>query len=264
VAWSGGFACGFLLAAWFVWGHYAAESDGPPSDSQERPDLRYGLKVHLANMLAFLNYRLDILLVNFFIGPAGAGIYTVAVRVAEQLWVLSSSVGIVLLPRLAGLHSTEEIRRQLTPIIARWVTLAGFGMAMTLALIGDWIVPLAFGAEYAQSAAVLLWLLPGVVVYTWVLVLSPDLQARGRPDLTAWTAAVSLVINVVGTLLLIPSYGVIGAAFASTLSYVMSGVITVAFYKRLSQNRAKDLIRMGRTDWEIVKMAVAMARGKKA
>jgi O-antigen/teichoic acid export membrane protein len=264
VGWASGYACGLLLAAWLVWEHWAAESTGAPANRHEQPDLRYGLKAYLANVLAFLNYRTDIFLVNLFIGPAGAGIYAAAVRVAEQLWLIPHAVATVLLPRLAGLHSAEETRRQLTPIIARWVTLAGLGMAMIMAMTINWIVPLAFGAEYAQSATVLLWLLPGVVVYTCVMVLSPDLQGRGRPDLNGWAAGVALAVNVAGNLLLIPVYGVIGAALASALSYVTAGVITILFYTRLSHNRALDLMRMGRTDWEIVKIATATVRGRKS
>jgi O-antigen/teichoic acid export membrane protein len=221
------------------------------------------LKTYLSQIASFLNYRIDIFLVNFFIGPAGAGIYTAAVRVAEQLWLISSSAAVVLLPRLAGLHAAKDTRSQLTPIVARSITLTGFGMAIALAAISDWIVPLAFGAEYAQSAVVLLWLLPGAVVYTLVMVISPDLAARGRPDLNAWSAGVALVVNVVGNLLLIPAYGIIGAALASTLSYVISGAITMSFYTRLSRTCAWDLVRVSGTDWRILRVFAAKIRGGK-
>jgi O-antigen/teichoic acid export membrane protein len=262
-AWASGQVCGLVLASWFVWGHCLAESVAAPSDPQERPSLRYGLKLYLANILAFLNYRLDILLVNWFVGPGGAGIYAAAVRLAEQLWLLSGATQIVLLPRLAALHRAEGTRRQLTPIIARWITMAGLMMAIALALTSDWIVPLAFGVEYAETATVLLWLLPGVVAYSCVNVLSPDLLARGRPDLNGWTAGAALAINIVGNLILIPFYGVIGAALASTLAYLAAALITILFYARLSHNRAWDVMRMGRTDWDILRMAIATVRGKK-
>jgi O-antigen/teichoic acid export membrane protein len=263
-AWVSGQTCGLLSTAWFVRRHYAAESGDPTPDSHERPDLIYGLKTHLAHILAFVNYRIDIFLVNFFLGPAGAGIYAAAVRVAEQLWLISGATAVVLFPRLAGLHLAEETRRQVTPLIARWVTLVVLGMALVLAFTMDWLVPLVFGPEYGDTAAVLLWLLPGSVVYGSVMVLSPDLSARGRPDPNAWAAGVSLAFNVVGNLLLIPHYGVIGAAAATTLAYVAAGLLTTLFYTRLSHNRLWDLIRMGRTDWDMIKMATATVRAKKS
>jgi O-antigen/teichoic acid export membrane protein len=263
-AWVTGQTCGLLSAAWFSWRHYAAESGDSPANSRERPDLKYGLKVYLSHILAFMNYRIDIFLVNFFVGPAGAGIYTAAVRMAEQLWLISSAASIVLLPRLAGLDAAEETRRQLTPIIARWVTLAVLGIAIVLAVTMDWIVDLVFGPEYAPAADVLRWLLPGIVAYSCVMVLSPDLSARGRPDLNGWAAAVSLAVNVACNLLLIPLYGIIGAALATTIAYVMTAVITIWFYTRLSRNSAWAVMRLGRTDWEIIKVATATVRGKRS
>jgi O-antigen/teichoic acid export membrane protein len=262
-AWVSGQTLGLLSATWSSWRHSAAEAGESPANSQERPDLKYGLKIYLAHILAYMNYRIDIFLVNFFVGPAGAGIYTAAVRVAEQLWLISNAASIVLLPRLAGLDAAEETRRQLTPIIARWVTLIVLGIAIVLALTLDWIVNLVFGPEYAPTADVLRWLLPGIVAYSCVMVLSPDLSARGRPDLNGWAAAVSLAVNIACNLLLIPLYGITGAALATTIAYAMTAAITIWFYTRLSRNSAWAVMRLGRTDWEIIKVATATVRGKR-
>jgi O-antigen/teichoic acid export membrane protein len=262
-AWVSGQTLGLLSATWSSWRHSAAEAGESPANSHERPDLKYGLKIYLAHILAYMNYRIDIFLVNFFVGPAGAGIYTAAVRVAEQLWLISHAASIVLLPRLAGLDAAEETRRQLTPIIARWITLIVLGIAIVLAVTMDWIVNLVFGPEYAPTADVLRWLLPGIVAYSCVMVLSPDLSARGRPDLNGWAAAVSLAVNVACNLLLIPLYGITGAALATTIAYAITAVITIWFYTRLSRNSAWAVMRLGRTDWEIIKVATATVRGKR-
>jgi Polysaccharide biosynthesis C-terminal domain len=175
----------------------------------------------------------------------------------------SHAASIVLLPRLAGLDAAEETRRQLTPIIARWITLIVLGIAIVLAVTMDWIVNLVFGPEYAPTADVLRWLLPGIVAYSCVMVLSPDLSARGRPDLNGWAAAVSLAVNVACNLLLIPLYGITGAALATTIAYAITAVITIWFYTRLSRNSAWAVMRLGRTDWEIIKVATATVRGKR-
>ncbi|WP_269851929.1 oligosaccharide flippase family protein [Methanosarcina horonobensis] len=46
--------------------------------------LGYGWKAHLSNILAFVNYRADLFLVNFFLTPAATGIYLIAVQIAEK------------------------------------------------------------------------------------------------------------------------------------------------------------------------------------
>ena len=79
-----------------------------------RPALGYGVKAHLGNLVAFLNYRMDIFLVNLFVGPGGAGLYSIAVRLVEQLWMISRAVSTVLLPRLSAMMGDDTGRRRLT------------------------------------------------------------------------------------------------------------------------------------------------------
>ena len=82
--------------------------------------ISYGWKAHLSNILAFVNYKADIFLVNFFLNPAATGIYVIAVQLAERLWILSQAISTVLLPRLAQDLKTSSSNTNLTPVAARW------------------------------------------------------------------------------------------------------------------------------------------------
>jgi len=70
--------------------------------------LNYGYKAHLSNILAFVNYKADIFLVNLLMNPASAGIYVIAVQLSEKLWMLSQAVSTVLLPRLSELSNDRK------------------------------------------------------------------------------------------------------------------------------------------------------------
>ncbi|MDZ7782931.1 MAG: oligosaccharide flippase family protein [Halioglobus sp.] len=85
--------------------------------------VKSGYKVHLSNVLAFVNYRSDIFLVNIFLGPASTGIYVISVQIVERLWILSQAVVqcfCLVSPNYSG---EEEKRKILTPLISRWVLL---------------------------------------------------------------------------------------------------------------------------------------------
>ncbi|WP_075995641.1 oligosaccharide flippase family protein [Salaquimonas pukyongi] len=144
-----------------------------------RPALTYGMKAHLGNLLSFLNHRLDLFLVNLLAGPAAAGIYTVAVRFAEQLWIISQAVSTVILPRLSAMVEDEEARRAFTPFMARavlWSTLVAAGL---LATIAQPLINLLFGLDFAWAAIALAVLLPGIVLFACARVLGNDMASRG-------------------------------------------------------------------------------------
>jgi len=100
---------------------YLTQKLGPDYKGYRKAVLGYGYKAHLSNILTFINYKADIFLINLFLGPAAAGIYVIAVQLSERLWLLSQAVSTVLLPRLSELSIDEDKRKELTPLITRWV-----------------------------------------------------------------------------------------------------------------------------------------------
>lgn len=225
----------------------------------------YGLQAHLANILGFLNYRIDIFLVNGFLGPAAVGLYTVGVGLVEKLWMISQAASTVLFPRVAA-ETEEERQKEFTPLVARtvlWATALG---ALVLALLSHWIVLFLYSEAFLPAVKALQALLVGIVALSAGRVLSNDLAGRGRPILNAYGGAATVAANVILNILWIPRFGIVGAAWASTVSYFVSFLFALFFYCRLSGNRWPVAIIPQRGDWTLYwKTGVAFsqwARGK--
>jgi len=85
-----------------------------------RPTLGFGIRSYIGNLLQFFNYRLDLFIVNFFLGPAEVGIYGVAVVIAELLWKLPNATSFVIFPKSA--NSTQKEMNRFTPRVF-WIVL---------------------------------------------------------------------------------------------------------------------------------------------
>lgn len=194
-----------------------------------RPALVYGSKAHLGNILTFLNYRLDLMLVNMIAGTAAAGIYTIAVRIAEQLWIFSQAFATVIFPRLAAMTRGEAERKAFMPLMARAVFWLTFAAAASVAVVAAPAITLLFGTEFVGAFTPLLLLLPGVVLMSSARILAHDLAARGLVGINLRLAAVALVVNTVGNLLAIPPYGIAGAAGATSITYVVLLIAYVGY-----------------------------------
>jgi O-antigen/teichoic acid export membrane protein len=233
---------------------YLADKDSVMAlKEQTKKSLSYGWKAHLSNILAFLNYRLDIFLVNFFLDPVATGIYVIAVQIAERLWIFSGAVSTVLLPRLSELHEDEIKRRALTPIIARWVLLVTFLFSIFIAFTSEFFIKILFGEEYFKASLVLLLLLPGIVCGSFSRILANDLAARGKPELNMYTALIIVTVNAIANIILIPRLGINGAAVATTLSYSSNTMTKLYLYSKCSQNKWWKPIVIGREDFALIK-----------
>lgn len=208
----------------------------------------YGWKANLSNILGFVNYKTDIFLVNFLLTPVSAGIYVVSVALAEKLWLISSAVSTVLLPRLSQLSSDEETRKKLTPLISRLVLLVTLIGSMVLAIAAYPLVLLIFGDQYTDSVLPLLILLPGIVILGAAKVWANDIAARGRPEINMYVSLITLAANIIGNLVLIPRFGLAGAAAATTLAYLICALVTLMVYIRITSNDWVETLMVNSAD----------------
>lgn len=210
----------------------------------------YGIQAHLANILGFLNYRIDIFLINGFLSPAAVGFYAVGVGLVEKLWLVSHAASTVLFPRVAA-ENDEQRRKEFTPLVARtvlWVTTLG---ALVLFFLSRWIIEFLFSADFLPAVQPLRILLPGIVLLSIWRLLANDLAGRGKPILNTYITGFAVLVNIALNILWIPRYGIAGAAWASVASYGIALVIVLIVYCRLSGNSWVKVLIPQRTDWAL-------------
>ena len=217
--------------------------------------LSYGWKADLSNILAFVNYKADIFIANLFLGPSAVGVYVIAVAIAEKLWLISQAVSTVLLPRLSQLTTEEEKRKRLTPLVCRWVLITTFIAALVLAILGGYIISLIFGPHFDDALLPLWILLPGIVLTSASRILANDIAARGRPELNMYTSLIVVIVNVVGNIVLIPTYGLPGAAAATTIAYTLNIAFRLFIYGRLTGNQWIDSVFPQQSDFRMIRSA---------
>jgi O-antigen/teichoic acid export membrane protein len=201
---------------------------------------RFGVQGQLSNLIQLLNLRLDAYLVLWLVNSAGVGIYAVGVSLAEGMWFIANSVGVVLLTNLTA--SDDESAARMTPLVCRNTLLVTGLAAIGAAALSPVAVPAIFGSEYDDSVLPFVWLLPGAVAAAGTKILAAYVFSRGRPLLNAQVGIAVLAVTIAGDLLLIPPFGVPGAAAASSFAYGCGLALTAIAYRRLSGGSITDCL----------------------
>lgn len=194
---------------------------------------RYGAKVYVANVAQFLNYRIDYWLVQALEGAAPLGLYSLASNLAMMLWMLPRSASTVLLPSMAA--GDEGASFEGAARLGRITFGVTVGMAVPLALFARTWIGWLYGTDFAASGDAFRWLLIGCVPFTLCTVQAGALAAVDRLDLNLIGSVVGLVVTVVGDVLLIPRYGIEGAAAASSASYLVTAAIVLVSFARIGK-----------------------------
>jgi len=201
----------------------------------------YGGRSYLSNIMAFVNYRADLFILNLFLSSANLGIYAISVTLAESLWLLSKGISTVLLPKLSELHNDEGKRKMLTPFIARWVFLFTFVAAVIAAIVIPYAINLLYGAEFMPGVQTFRILLIGIVLGAFSRVLANDIAARDLPQYNFYTSIAVVSVNVTMNFILIPKWGIIGAAVATSSAYGFNSILKICIYYAVSKNKLAEL-----------------------
>ena len=196
----------------------------PEQDIGEyRPErlFRTALPVLLSRLAAMSTEYANVLLVGLLAGPAAAGAYFAAERLAMLVAIPWTIISKVALPEFAAAFSRDDpdsLRRQ-----ARHAVKLSFAptllAAIPLCLFSGYLLSL-FGEEFREAQPVLLLLVLGTVIQSAMgsgqgLLLMTGQQKR--LPLVLWT---TLAVHLSALALLLPSLGIVGAAIASVISGV--------------------------------------------
>jgi O-antigen/teichoic acid export membrane protein len=232
------------------------EPQAPPSTRQL---LTFGGASHAGTVLMQINYRVDLYLVNLFLGSAAAGVYYIAARIAEQLWIVSQSASAVLLPTLSA--RTPEVDETAARAV-RLTLWAALGSGLVLLASVELLVKFLFGPKYAAAGGVVALLLPGVLLLSGARVACVAMAARGRPELNIYMSVAIFILNVGLNLLLVPKFGARGAALATSCAYVGGSLISLGLLARLDRRPLTHFVLLRRTDIASLRAFVSGARSQ--
>jgi O-antigen/teichoic acid export membrane protein len=202
-----------------------------------------GARIHPYLVFIFLNVRFDIFLVARYLDLRAVGIYSVAVTFAEMVFLVTEAM--VTGPMHRQANAPEDEALDVTLRAARMNLLLAVLAGGALVVAAPVVIPLVFGADYGSADRVV-WVLVlavgGLAVWRPV---STALLRFAAPRLQAGIGLGALVANVGANMVLIPHFGIVGAAWASVLSYWLGAIASVAWLATRRPMRARDLVPAG-------------------
>jgi O-antigen/teichoic acid export membrane protein len=205
-----------------------------------RQVISLGLRYHLGTCAMYLLLRVDIFLLNGTVSRSDVGLYSLAVTIAELAYLVTDSVAHVMLPsQVAG--SLEE-SSQVTAHAVRLNIVASSLCVLGVALVAPLVVPFVYGRDFGGAVAPLLLIMPGIVALAVARPVAVFLTRTNRPLAMSAVSGGAMCVNVVLNLMLIPHFGVEGAAVASTIAYLGVAAVFVGWFLRCSGAAPRELI----------------------
>jgi O-antigen/teichoic acid export membrane protein len=208
-------------------------------------ELRFGSRAIVGTIAERLQFRADAFLVNLLVSVRATGIYSVTTGLAETLWYVPNAIAVVMFSR--AVDPTTDAGR-IAAVLTRTTLAMTLVTAIPAFLLAPTLVEIIYGEPFREAGFALRWILPGVVLYSVVAVLSRYVVGQGRPGTGTVVLLAGLVINVTANLILVPRLGIEGAALSSSISYAVTALLTLVVFRRLSGRGIAETLVIRRSD----------------
>lgn len=192
-----------------------------------------GMPLFLSAITVILYLRIDQVFIGHFMDNQSVGIYASASRITEMFYALPVIITNVFFPKvIEAKRNKEDFKKSLAKMygVVLWLSLL---ICLGIILVSDHLVVWLYGPEFIESAEILR-------MYAWSLLFMGILVSGSKFILTISANelifkrdVLGLVSNVVLNVVLIPQFGLKGAAMATLISYFISAYLSNIFFKKL-------------------------------
>lgn len=210
------------------------------------PVLQYSAKNLLGTVGHFLNKRLDVWFVDFYRGIATLGQYGLASQISNFVSEALTPFNQVLLPYLSGTPTDQH--KVMVGRIARLNLYIALTAAILIAGFSWLFIPILFGHKFDDAIPASQILAAGIIFISQRLVFTNYFKATNQIGFTIKASWSGVIITVLLDIVLIPSYGIIGASIASVVSYATTAIFLIYHAAKKIKLNIRDIFILNKSD----------------
>lgn len=190
----------------------------------------FGYFVMIAGSISFINTQVDSLLIGYYLNAFELGIYSIALLFAQITILIPSSMQVITTPSISNMFGNQDynlikyyIKRNVKITIFLCIILF-----ISISIGGYFIIDLLFDDTFQDAFVPMIILCIGFVVYApWVSVGSL-LSCINKVNIIYKINLFFMIINILLNVLLIPYYGIVGAAISTSIVHIFSSIISIS------------------------------------
>jgi len=205
--------------------------------------LGYGVRSYGVDLLGTLALYVDQVLVIGLLSPGAMGSYVVVLSLSRMLNLFQNSVVMVLFPKAAGRSKKEVVEMTGDSVRISGLVAALCGVGVCLA--GPTLLRILYGSEYVAAAGALRILVLEVVLSGATFVLAQAFMALDRPGIVTVLQAIGLSLSIPLMILLIPHFGIYGAAISLLISTIARLLFVYVAFRLFLKTKPPRIVPAG-------------------
>jgi O-antigen/teichoic acid export membrane protein len=192
--------------------------------------LIFSIPLTIGSLLTMFVAWMDTFMIGYFMNTSNVGLYNAITPTIQLMNIFPMALTAIFFPKLTELLATgkKENLASIYKTVTKWVLLFNLFLMPLFLLFPEQILGLLFGKEYTASAIPMIILSGGYFISYFLFTSVYLLMTMKRTNLILINSIIIVAINILLNLFLIPKYGLIGAALATSISFIIMALLVLA------------------------------------
>lgn len=221
----------------------------------------YGGIIQLSTLVHILNKRLSAYFLKSNWDYKTVGVYSSGTQISEGVKLVGQSISLVQFSSISNIDD-EDVAARLTVKFMKISVLLTFLVVMVFCLLPVSFYEWVFTKEFSQIKQVIILLAPGVVMLSANTIFSHYFSGTDRPKYNLFASLIGLAVTIPCVWLLIPRWGIAGAAVSATITYIVTVTYQWIVFQRITKIKLRYLIP-NNEDWHWAKQEIKGLFAKK-
>lgn len=226
--------CAFVLSAYFLEKRVFPIFKTKVKSIYTRKELfSYSWPLLFNEILYLILTYTDIFMIGYFLTTSSVGIYNIAIIITSLLQILPQSLLALFSPVITERYAQEKDIKKTYKTVSKWVFCANLPICLIIVLFSRRIILMFFGERYILGALPLSIL---TIAYLFSFLFSTStyvLHLIKKTKLISSITLIAAISNIILNWILIPLYGITGAAVATAICLIISPILAATFSYRL-------------------------------
>lgn len=194
-----------------------------------RKIIKFGVQLFGINAINLINYQADIILIGYFLTASDVGYYGVAIGFSKFFWIVPQAVQTITYPATSEywIKKNHSALQVMIDKSMKYTSCILLPIGLGVVFFAKDIITIIFSRGFEQSVLPMNILIIGTVFFGIVKTIGGSITGAGRPDIGLKIVIISATTNIVLNLTLIPYFGIVGAAIATTVSLSTNAFFTL-------------------------------------
>lgn len=189
----------------------------------------FGFYVSLGTVLSMFNSQINTMLVGYYLNLTDVGYFVVSITIVQGILLIPSSVQIIIGPIISSYFKNNDyinIKKVIKNTMIKILLVTVIISSITI-IFGTYIIKIFFSSDYLPAYLPLIILVIGYTIYAPIMSIGTLFANIGRVSVSFKINTINIIINILLNISLIPIFGIMGAALATSIAVVFAALLNL-------------------------------------